>query len=172
MALTPRQERFVAEYLVDLNATQAAIRAGYSEATAHAQGSRLLKNAEVAEAIREAQAARSARVEVRADEILLELKRIALADLGEAFDDNGNLKPMKDIPPDVRRAMAGVDVIELPGSEDGEAGGLVKKVKFWDKTKALELLGKHLKLYTDKVEVSGALSIQVVNPYAKPGGKR
>ena len=80
MPLNDRQARFVAEYLVDLNATQAAIRSGYSARSAYSTGERMLRNAEVAAAIAEAQAARSRRTEVTADRVVLELARVAFGD--------------------------------------------------------------------------------------------
>src|SRR5690242_21817769 len=80
MPLNDRQARFVAEYLVDLNATQGAIRAGYSARTAYSAGERLLRNVEVAAALAEAQAARSRRTEVTADRVVLELARVAFGD--------------------------------------------------------------------------------------------
>lgn len=86
MALTPKQQRFVEEYLVDLNATQAAIRAGYSERTANEQGARLLANASVAAAIAEAQAARSARTEITQDVVLQRLWQIATADANDLVE--------------------------------------------------------------------------------------
>ena len=80
MPLNDRQRRFVAEYLLDLNATQAAVRAGYSARSAYSTGERMLRNAEVAAAIAEAQAARSRRTEVTADRVVLELARVAFGD--------------------------------------------------------------------------------------------
>ncbi len=77
MSLTPKQARFVEEYLVDLNATQAAIRAGYSPKTAYSQGERLLKNVEVHRAIQEAQEARSERTGITQDEVIQGLKKEA-----------------------------------------------------------------------------------------------
>ncbi len=157
MALTPNQERFVEEYLLDLNATQAAIRAGYSAKTANEQGSRLLANANVRDAIDAAKKARSERTEITADLILKELLMIARVDLAQAYDESGRLKNIHDIPEDVRRAIAGIEVDELfeGHGEDREKIGDTRKVKFWDKPRALELLGKHLKLFTDKLELSG-----------------
>ena len=154
--LTPRQQRFVDEYPIDLNATQAAIRAGYSARTANKIGAQLLAKPLVAQAIQAALAARAARVQVQADDVLRELLRIARVDIREAFDDDGNLKAVKDIPEDVARAIAGIEVDELfqGRGEDREQIGVTRKVKFWDKPRALELLGKHLKLFVDKVEVS------------------
>lgn len=152
--MTPNQARFVEEYLLDLNATQAAIRAGYSAKTALQQGPRLLGNAGVKAAIQKALAARAKRVEVKADDVLRELLRIATTDISEAYDDEGNLKKLKDIPVDLRRAISGVEVDEIWDGygEDRTQTGETKKLKLWDKTRALEMLGKHLKLLTDKVE--------------------
>lgn len=163
MPLTPRQQVFVTEYLVDLNATQAAVRAGYSAKTAHAQGPRLLEHVEVRAAVDDALKRRSERVEVKADDILRELLRLAMVDIGEAFDANGRLKPIKDIPPDVRRAIAGIEVFEeFKGSgQDRIPVGEVRKLKFWDKVKGLELLGKHLKLFNDN-----KLELEVTDSFA------
>lgn len=155
--LGPKQSAFVREYLIDLNATQAAIRAGYSAKTATTQGPRLLENVGVAKAISEALQQRADRLEIKSDDVLRELFRIATTDIGDVFDEEGRLKPLKDIPKDTRRAIASIEVDELfDGSgEDRVQTGWVKKVKFWDKPKALELLGKHLKMFTDKIEHAG-----------------
>lgn len=167
--LPQRQRLFVAEYLKDLNATQAAIRAGYSGKTAVVQGPRLLGNVRIATAIAEAMDARAARIEVKADDVLRELLLIARSDIGQAFDTSGKLKALHEIPEDTRRAISGIETDELfEHTGDGERAqtGWVRKVKFWDKVKGLELLGKHLKLWTDKVEATGpegrAFTIQVV----------
>lgn len=155
--LTPKQQRFCLEYLVDLNATQAAIRAGYSEETANKQGPRMLVNAGIQEEIQRLGQKREKRTEITADLVLFELLRIARADISEAFDENGNLKPIKDIPEDVRRAISGVDVFEefAGRGEDRESIGQTKKLRFWDKTRALEMLGRHLRLFADKLELTG-----------------
>lgn len=150
--LAPRQAKFVAEYLVDLNATAAAIRAGYSQRSAAERGYELLQNSRVRAAIDEAMRRRQERVEVRADDVLRELLRLATVDVGQAFDEHGALRPLQEIPEDVRRAISGIETIEEEIAE--ERMGFVRRVRFWDKTKALELLGKHLKMFADKVEVS------------------
>lgn len=155
--LTPKQQRFVAEYLVDLNATKAAERAGYSAKTARQQGARLLSNAAIADSVARGKRASFERVEVKADDVLRELLRIGLVDLRQAFTAEGALKPIHEMPEDVARALAGVEVEELfegKGEERAQTGRL-RKVKFWDKPRALELLGKHLKLFVDKVEHAG-----------------
>ena len=84
MALTPRQQRFVEEYLVDLNATQAAIRAGYAVSGASVEGVRLLGNAKIAEAVAEARKMQSERVNLRADDVVRELMKIGFSDIRKA----------------------------------------------------------------------------------------
>lgn len=146
MALTPKQAAFVREYLVDLNATRAAIRAGFPAKSAASQASRLLKNAKVRQEIDKAKSTRAARVDVKADEILRELMRIGYSDPGKLLNATGYLLPLNEVPEEVRRTIASVEM--------GGDGGT--KIKFWPKTTALELLGKHLKLFTDKTELTGA----------------
>lgn len=171
--LTPKQERFAQEYVVDLNATQAAIRAGYSEDTARAQASRLLLNVDIQAHVEKARKEQTQRTGVDADTILFELLRIARSDLGQAFDDNGNLLPIKEIPEDVRRAISGVETFEEfdgHGSERVKVGE-TRKLKFWDKTRALELLGKHLGLYVERIDhTSGGVPVVVNFALDKPNG--
>ena len=95
MALNDKQRRFAEEYLIDLNATQAAIRAEYSEKTAYSQGQRLLKNDEVQALVQELMAARAKRTEITADNVLAELAKHAFLDPKSFFDDSGNLKNMR-----------------------------------------------------------------------------
>lgn len=161
-ALTPKEERFCQEYVTDLNGTQAATRAGYSERSAAVTASRLLIKANVVQKIQVLMDERSKRTAINADTILRELLRLATVDVTEAFDDMGQLKPISEIPEDVRRAIAGLEVHELFDGQGDQKSviGLAKKVKFWDKPKALELLAKHLKLLTDKVEHSGTITLE------------
>lgn len=156
--LTPQQARFVDEYLIDLNATQAAIRAGYAESGAKVQGCRLLTYDNVAAKIAERADERAKRVQVDADTVLRELLRMATVDPAEAFDENNCLLPIKQIPENVRRAIASVETEELYDWEGrGEDRkkvliGYTKKVKFWDKKGSNDSLGKHLRLFVDRVE--------------------
>jgi phage terminase small subunit len=153
-ALTAQQQLFVAEYLVDLNGKQAAIRAGYSAATAESQASRLLRNVKVAAAVAEAMKARAEAIQVDSYMVVKGLKEIALFDPASLYDEHGALLPLHKVPLEARRALAGLETDEL--IEDGVAVGLTRKVKWLDRTKAYELLGKHLKLFTEKQELSGA----------------
>ncbi len=154
MKLTPKQAAFVREYLVDLNATQAALRAKYSTRTAPKIGSENLHKPGIRAAIDEAIAKRAAKVEVKSDDILRELLRIARVDIGDAYDDAGRLKDIHAIPEDTRRAIVGIDAEELYEWNENrrEQIGTTRKVRFADKIRALEMLGKHLKLFTEKVE--------------------
>lgn len=154
--LRPKRRRFVAEYLLDHNATQAAIRTGYAARSAKVTASRLLDNADVQAALREALAAQQQRLELKADDVLRELLRVGLVDPARLVDDGGRLLPVAEMPEDVRRAISSIEVEELfeGRGEARERVGTLRKVKFWDKPKALELLGRHLKLFTDLVEAT------------------
>lgn len=132
-SLTPKQEAFVREYLIDLNATQAAIRAGYSEDTAGAIGHENLKKPEIATRIERLMDARSKRVQLDADRVLQEIAAIGFAKLDAA----GMIQEMEKL------VAEGLDPRALA------------RLSYPDKLKALELLGKHLKLFTDKHEHSG-----------------
>ena len=159
--LNDRQRRFAEEYLLDLNAKQAAIRAGYSEATAEQQGSRLLSNVKVAEEIARLKAERSKRTKIDADWLLARLADEAEADVADLYDENQNLKPVKEWPPIWRKGLvAGVDVEQLfegTGKDRAHIGQLVK-VKLSDRVKRLELIGKHVgvQAFKEKVEVDAS----------------
>ncbi len=160
--LTPQQRRFVDEYLVDLNATRAAIRAGYSEKTAVQQASRLLTNVNVQAAVAEAQAARAARVGITADNVLRELARLGLSDVRRMFRDDRLLNP-GEWTDDAAAAVAGIEVDKRkdPG-EDGEYY-TVTKIKLWDKNSALEKLCKHLGLFDKDNSQKPAMVVNIVS---------
>lgn len=163
MALTAKQQRFVAEYLIDLNQTQAAIRAGYSEKTAAEQASRLLTNVKVAEAIQAAMKARSERTQIDADWVLKRLARDATADLADLYTEHGTLKPVHEWPIAWRTGLvAGIETVQERDGEDAEGKPVyatVRKVKLLDRTKLVELIGKHVEVgaFKEKVEHSGEI---------------
>ena len=165
MALTPKQKRFVEEYLIDLNATQAAIRAGYSKKTADVQGVRLLGNVNIQAVIQEAIQKRSQRTEVTQDRVLLEYARLAFFDPRKLFHDDGRPKEMSELDDDTAASLAGLDVQEVYDGvgQDREFVGFVKKYKLANKLGALDSLGKHLGMFTDKVEMdhSGVITIEL-----------
>lgn len=153
MALNDKQALFVKEYLKDLNATQAAIRAGYSAKTAQMQSSRLLSNAMVSEALKTALAERAERVQVDADWVLRRLAEEAEADMADLYDENGNLKSVKDWPVIWRKGLvSGVETVREKTPE-GE-GSMIDKIKISDRIRRLELIGKHVgvQAFKDRVE--------------------
>lgn len=166
MALTPKQQRFVEEYLVDLNATQAAIRAGYSPKTAEQQGSRLLGNVKVAGAIEVAQALRSERTQVDADWVLTRLAAEAEADIADLYDEDMNLKPVHEWPEIWRKGLvAGIDVEELfeGRGKDREHIGTVRKLKLSDRIRRIELIGKHVNVqaFREQVNATGNITVNL-----------
>lgn len=164
-SLNPRQAVFIIEYLKDLNAKEAAIRAGYSKESAVDIGCENLKKPHIAKAIKEQLEARASRTLITADKILHELFLIADCDINDAFEANGDLKPISEIPIHVRKAISGLEIeamYEMQEEESETTGrmvrrkveiGLVKKIKFWDKGRAQENLAKHLRLLSERFEI-------------------
>jgi phage terminase small subunit len=155
--LRPKQQKFVDEYLVDLNATQAALRAGYSEKTAKCSGHENLTKPDIQKAIAERQADRNRRTEVTQDRVLLEIARLAFNDPRKAFNENGELKAVKDWPDEVAAAIQSIKINEFKGA-DGETV-VVKEVKFWDKGKQIDLAARHLGMLNDKLDLKGSVNI-------------
>ena len=151
---TARQKFFSLEYLKDLNATQAAIRAGYSPRTAEAASSRLLRNVKVAEEIRKALDRRCEKLELKAEDTLRGIANIARFDPRKLFDEKGNAKEIRELDLETAQVLSGFDFITLYEGEGEQkhAFGQLRKVRFADRLKAFELLGRHQKLFTDKVE--------------------
>jgi phage terminase small subunit len=158
--ITQKQMLFIKEYLVDLNATQAAKRAGYkgSDKVLAQVGSENLRKPEIAEKIQKEMDERAKRTQINADDILKELARIGYSDIRKLYNDDGQLKSVNEWPEDLARAVASIEVDEIFEFEDGRKvwTGYTKKVKFWNKPQALELMGKHknFKLWTDKLEIT------------------
>lgn len=178
MALTARQASFVEHYVVDLNATQAAIKAGYAQKSAAVTASKLLKNAGIEAAIAATKKKQADRLEVKAERVLLELARIAWVDIREAQDDKGNWLPLHEWPENIRRAVSSIEYERMITgiAEDGThiEKVLLKKVKFWDKPKSNELLGKHLALFVDlkhQHDVGPTLAEIVAASLKKPEGQ-
>lgn len=149
--LTPKQARFVDEYLVDLNATQAAIRAGYSKKTAGQIGERLLKKVEIQQALAERMKAREKRTEITQDMVLRELAKIAFGDQRRVMEwgpAGVKLRDSTQITDDEAAIVAEV-------SETITANGGTLKLKTHDKVGALKLLGDHLGMFKQQVELTG-----------------
>ena len=139
--LTDKQEAFCREYIVDLNATQAAIRAGYSKNTANSQAGRLLLNVGIQERISELKSSRMNEIKVNADYVLKRLVDIDQMDVADILTDSGDIKPIKEWPKVWRTTLSAID-IQVINSGDIEA--ITKKIKWPDKLRNLELLGKHI----------------------------
>lgn len=152
--MTPRQQRFVEEYLVDLNATQAAMRAGYSKRTSNEQGARLLANASIAQAVQAAMEKRSERTEITSDRILQELAILGFADMGTyvRFEGSTAVLDWSDLPPDATKAISEITQ-EVSLEDKGDDAELVRKTKFklHDKRAALVDMGRHLGMFTDNI---------------------
>lgn len=153
-ALTPRQARFVDEYLLDLNATKAAIRAGYAPKAAQPVSSRLLSNAIVARAIAIAQAARAERTDIQQDRVLrvaAELLFVPLPNIGDLFDEQDNLRPLHTLTRAQTSMISAIEIVKKNLAAGDGHTDLVHKLKLWDvradKTKALELVMRHLGLF-------------------------
>lgn len=153
VALTARQSRFVDEYLLEPNATQAAIRAGYSEKTAKSQAQRLLTNVGVANAIAKRQQERAFRTNINADYVLHRLAEIDQLDVADIIDDAGNMLPIKQWPKSWRTSISGLDVHEMMTDD---VMTVVRKIKWPDKLKNIELLGKHVSVKAFEAEKESA----------------
>lgn len=151
--LTAKQQRFVEEYLIDLNATQAAIRAGYSEKTAYSQGQRLLKNVEVAVRITELQGKRSDRTQITADQVVRELAKVGFANMADYADWGPGgvaLIDSKDLTPEQAAVVA--EVSETMGEKSSSL-----RFKLHNKVDALEKIGRHLGMFKDVIRHEGDL---------------
>ncbi|MBG7007101.1 terminase small subunit [Pseudomonas aeruginosa] len=146
MALTKKQRLFVDEYLLDLNATQAAIRAGYSTRRATELGYQLLQRSEVAQAIQAAMAERSKRTEVEADYVIRRLREIDEMDVLDILEDDGSFRSIRDWPRAWRQFLSGIEIAELfeGRGDDRRIAGVLRKVKWPDKLRNLELLSRHV----------------------------
>ncbi|WP_084651056.1 terminase small subunit [Pseudomonas canadensis] len=159
MALTAKQQRFVDEYLIDLNATQAATRAGYSKKTANEQGSRLLANVSVSAAIHQRMNERSGRVEITQDMVLRELAKIGFSDIRKVVRWGETQVRMVDGDEGEAEDMVpyhGLALIDSTSVDDATAAAIAEvsqgrdglKVKLHDKKGALVDIGRHLGMFT------------------------
>lgn len=163
MALNAKQQRFVEEYLVDLNATQAAIRAGYSAKTAEQTASRLLRNVQVQEAIQAGRERQSKATQIDARRVLEEFAAVAMCDIGDILDFTGDqpkLRPARDIPERARRAISSVKVKRYTeGKGDDALEVEVTEFRLWPKLDALKEVAA-------RVEVAQPIRVDVTT-----GGK-
>ncbi len=149
--LTDKQKQFCHEYIIDLNATQAAIRAGYAENSANEQGSQILVNLSIQKYISELKALRSERCQITQDEVLNELRKIALSDIRNYYNELGQILSPHELSDKAAASIQGIDVDEIK-EYDRDQGqmkviGVSKKIRLHDKIKALDLLGRHLGVF-------------------------
>ena len=148
--LTPKQRMFCDEYLIDLNATQAAIRAGYSNKTANEQGARLLANVSIRAYIDQKMAERSRRCGITADRVLNELAKIGFCNAADLI--NFNKATVMDGADSYDTAAIQSVKVKTMSTDNGDM--VEREVKLYDKTKSLELIGKHLGMFKEKVEAT------------------
>lgn len=165
--LNSRQIKFCEQYILDLNGSQAAIRAGYSEKSARSISSELLDNPLVQKKIQELIEKRSKNTQITSEEVLREIYKSAMVDVTEAFTPDGRVKPFSGMTSELKRAIAGVKMNDY---------GEITEIKFNPKLKALELLGKHLGLFTEKLEIKAdesleALLAEIGKPHESSGGR-
>lgn len=157
--VTPKQATFVREYLIDLNGTQAAIRAGYSAKTANEQAARLLANASVAAAVQGGMDARAKRTEITQDQVLRELAKIGFANMADYMKAGQDGDPFLDFSELTRDQAAALSEVTVEDFRDGrgEDARDVRRVKFKlaDKKGALVDIGRHLGMFKDKIELAG-----------------
>lgn len=148
--LNAKQQCFVDEYLIDLNATQAAIRAGYSVKTANEQGSQLLAKLSIQEAISKAMAERSKRTGVNQDRVVLELAKIAFVNANDLINpEDASIRPGAS-----QDDLACIQLVKVKQSFSDKGDLTEREIRLNDKMKALELLGKHLGMWNDKLDVN------------------
>jgi len=179
--LTQQKKIFVAEYLKNgMNATSAALSAGYSKRTARVQGSRLLTDVDIKEQIEQKAEAVITKLDISVERTLNEIGRLAFYDPAKFFESDGSVKRIQDMDEDSRAAIAGMEVTELfDGKEqqekDGEKQphvyGLLKKIKLTDKGSALDKLMRYHALYRDKLDLGGTVGVQLVNDIPRPERK-
>ena len=162
--LNAKQARFCEEYVVDLNATQAAIRAGYSRETARFQASDLLTKPNVVAYVEELQSDRSEETGITAAWVLKRLAEEAFADVADLYDDEGMLKPVDEWPMVWRTGLvAGIEVETKYERKDGDVidVGRVAKIKLADRAKRLELIGRHIgvQAFKENIGLTGVVGI-------------
>lgn len=163
--MTPKQLRFVEEYLIDLNATQAAVRAGYAEKTAHVTGPRLLANVRVADAIAKCQKTRSQRTQITADAVVAELAKLGFSNMLDYVTVQSDGLAYIDLSKLTREQAAAIQEMTVDEYVEGagEDARPVKKVKIKlaDKKSSLELLGKHLGIFDSKQDALHTVDVRI-----------
>jgi phage terminase small subunit len=159
--LSPQQRLFANEYLVDHNAQEAAIRAGYSKRSAAQLGSQLLKMPKIKALIAKEQEKRGRRTEATADRVLAELACLGFSDIRRLFTDKGALKPVTELDDITAASISSIEVVAKPGGVDADGNTEIEhvhKIKLWDKNSALANMAKHFNMFLEH-EQAGAPNI-------------
>ncbi len=150
--MTPKQERFIAEYCIDLNGTQAAIRAGCSPRSANRTASKWLSKADISREIAQRTKQQLEAAQLSAVRTLEELRRVAFSDIRRFFDARGNLKRLDQLAPEDRAAIASIEVVlKKTAAGDGKVERVLK-IRLWDKISALEMAMQHFKRLQPKTD--------------------
>ena len=159
MAMTKKQKLFVEEYLIDLNATQAAIRAGYSPSSARQIADENMSKHDIKNAIEKALAERSKRTGINADRIVTELAKIAFLNPSNVINfQNASVLETAD-----EEDLACISSLKIKRSSSDTGDSVEREIKIYDKIKALELLGKHIGMFTDKFNVESESKVMVID---------
>lgn len=153
--LTDKQEQFCQEYLIDFNATQAAIRAGYSEKTAKDIACENLAKPYLKERITKLKQERIIRTQITQDRVLQEYASLAYFDARKLFNDDGSVKKLSELDDETAAAIIGMEIEEI-GLGDTVIG-TTKKVKIADKKGALDSVARHLGMFNDKLHLKGGI---------------
>lgn len=169
MPLSRKRQRFVAEYLKDLNAAAAARRAGYTSNRADQAGYELLSKPDVAAAIADGSRKALSGAELSASRVLEEYRRLAFQDVRALFDESGNLLPVHKLPADVAASIASVEVIKRNLTSGDGSVDVIHKVKTWDKGKALDSLSRYFGLDKQVLEHTGGIDVRWLGPDDEKG---
>lgn len=154
--LPERQARFVKEYLIDLNATQAAIRAGFSRKTARRQGSRLLTKVHIQSAIEKLKIPIEEKLELRAEDNLEQIRRGSQFDMRTLFDKKGNLRPIQSLSAEEASAIEGFEVVQRNITSGDDKVDTIIKVKLVKRSEYVKMAGLHFEQFTEKVKVDAS----------------
>lgn len=160
--LTPKQERFCQEYIIDLNGTQAAIRAGYSEKTSNEIAAQNLAKLSISDRIKELQGGVNESLSFKATSLLKEVGYIALSNIQDYLDEGNIVKDITKLTREHAAAISSVKTtITYSGRGEEKEQHVATEIKLYDKVKSNELLGKYFKLWIDQVQHSGDIELEV-----------
>lgn len=168
MALRPKQQRFIEEYLVDLNATQAAIRAGYPERSAAEMGYENLRKPQIAAVVQERQAQQLAAVELTATGTKETIRRQVHRDIRQLFDEAGNLIPIHKLSAEAASMISAFEIVKRNITAGDDSVDVLHKIRLDDRRGYVEMAAKHFGLLEDKMVHSGHLTIGFDSSWQPP----